>query len=31
VGGTWMMPKDAIAARDWGRIEVLARAAKARG
>jgi 2-dehydro-3-deoxyphosphogluconate aldolase/(4S)-4-hydroxy-2-oxoglutarate aldolase len=30
VGGTWMMPKDAIAARDWGRIENLARAAKTR-
>jgi 2-dehydro-3-deoxyphosphogluconate aldolase/(4S)-4-hydroxy-2-oxoglutarate aldolase len=27
VGGTWMMPKDAIAARDWRRIEDLARAA----
>jgi 2-dehydro-3-deoxyphosphogluconate aldolase/(4S)-4-hydroxy-2-oxoglutarate aldolase len=26
-GGTWMMPKDAIAARDWRRIEQLARAA----
>jgi 2-dehydro-3-deoxyphosphogluconate aldolase/(4S)-4-hydroxy-2-oxoglutarate aldolase len=29
VGGTWMMPKDAIAARDWARVEALARAAKA--
>ena len=28
VGGTWMMPKDAIAARDWRRIEELARLAK---
>lgn len=27
VGGTWMMPRDAIAARDWKRIEDLARAA----
>lgn len=27
VGGTWMMPKDAIAARDWRRIEGLARSA----
>lgn len=27
VGGTWMMPKDAIAARDWKRIEDLARVA----
>ncbi|WP_030598726.1 bifunctional 4-hydroxy-2-oxoglutarate aldolase/2-dehydro-3-deoxy-phosphogluconate aldolase [Streptomyces fulvoviolaceus] len=27
VGGTWMLPADAIAARDWGRIEALARAA----
>jgi 2-dehydro-3-deoxyphosphogluconate aldolase/(4S)-4-hydroxy-2-oxoglutarate aldolase len=29
VGGTWMMPRDAIAARDWRRIEELARAARA--
>ena len=29
VGGTWMMPKDAIAARDWGRVEALARQARA--
>ncbi|MEU5885375.1 bifunctional 4-hydroxy-2-oxoglutarate aldolase/2-dehydro-3-deoxy-phosphogluconate aldolase [Streptomyces sp. NPDC047461] len=27
VGGTWMLPADAVAARDWGRIEGLARAA----
>ncbi|MFG2781459.1 bifunctional 4-hydroxy-2-oxoglutarate aldolase/2-dehydro-3-deoxy-phosphogluconate aldolase [Streptomyces prunicolor] len=27
VGGSWMIPADAVAARDWGRIEVLARAA----
>lgn len=27
VGGTWMMPKDAIAARDWRRVEALARVA----
>jgi 2-dehydro-3-deoxyphosphogluconate aldolase / (4S)-4-hydroxy-2-oxoglutarate aldolase len=27
VGGTWMIPADAVAARDWGRIEALARAA----
>lgn len=24
VGGTWMVPGDAIAAKDWGRIESLA-------
>jgi 2-dehydro-3-deoxyphosphogluconate aldolase/(4S)-4-hydroxy-2-oxoglutarate aldolase len=24
IGGTWMMPKDAIASRDWRRIESLA-------
>ncbi|MFF7265520.1 bifunctional 4-hydroxy-2-oxoglutarate aldolase/2-dehydro-3-deoxy-phosphogluconate aldolase [Streptomyces sp. NPDC008159] len=29
VGGTWMLPADAIAARDWGRIEALARGAAA--
>ncbi|WP_055715952.1 bifunctional 4-hydroxy-2-oxoglutarate aldolase/2-dehydro-3-deoxy-phosphogluconate aldolase [Streptomyces torulosus] len=29
VGGTWMLPADAIAARDWGRIEALARSAAA--
>ncbi|MGW0333099.1 bifunctional 4-hydroxy-2-oxoglutarate aldolase/2-dehydro-3-deoxy-phosphogluconate aldolase [Streptomyces sp. NPDC003011] len=27
VGGTWMLPGEAIAARDWGRVEALARAA----
>ncbi|MER5433341.1 bifunctional 4-hydroxy-2-oxoglutarate aldolase/2-dehydro-3-deoxy-phosphogluconate aldolase [Streptomyces sp. NPDC002588] len=27
VGGSWMVPADAVAARDWGRIEGLARAA----
>ncbi|NUO40787.1 MAG: bifunctional 4-hydroxy-2-oxoglutarate aldolase/2-dehydro-3-deoxy-phosphogluconate aldolase [Streptomyces sp.] len=27
VGGTWMLPADAIAARDWARVEELARAA----
>ncbi|WP_449351595.1 bifunctional 4-hydroxy-2-oxoglutarate aldolase/2-dehydro-3-deoxy-phosphogluconate aldolase [Streptomyces shaanxiensis] len=27
VGGTWMLPADAIAARDWERVEVLAREA----
>ncbi|MER7562945.1 bifunctional 4-hydroxy-2-oxoglutarate aldolase/2-dehydro-3-deoxy-phosphogluconate aldolase [Streptomyces sp. NPDC097941] len=25
VGGTWMLPADAIAARDWARVEKLAR------
>ncbi|MFM8679426.1 MAG: bifunctional 4-hydroxy-2-oxoglutarate aldolase/2-dehydro-3-deoxy-phosphogluconate aldolase [Alphaproteobacteria bacterium] len=30
-GGTWMMPRDAIAARDWSRIEQLARAAREAG
>lgn len=29
VGGSWMIPADAVAARDWGRIEVLAREAAA--
>ncbi|MDO0932686.1 bifunctional 4-hydroxy-2-oxoglutarate aldolase/2-dehydro-3-deoxy-phosphogluconate aldolase [Streptomyces sp. DG2A-72] len=29
VGGTWMLPEDAMAARDWGRIESLAREAAA--
>ncbi|MEU6098891.1 bifunctional 4-hydroxy-2-oxoglutarate aldolase/2-dehydro-3-deoxy-phosphogluconate aldolase [Streptomyces sp. NPDC047079] len=29
VGGTWMLPEDAIAARDWARIEGLAREAAA--
>ncbi|MEU7468125.1 bifunctional 4-hydroxy-2-oxoglutarate aldolase/2-dehydro-3-deoxy-phosphogluconate aldolase [Streptomyces sp. NPDC044984] len=27
VGGSWMLPADAVAARDWDRIEALARAA----
>ncbi|MGW6736304.1 bifunctional 4-hydroxy-2-oxoglutarate aldolase/2-dehydro-3-deoxy-phosphogluconate aldolase [Streptomyces sp. NPDC055013] len=27
VGGTWMLPADAIAARDWARVEKLAREA----
>ncbi|MFI6013977.1 bifunctional 4-hydroxy-2-oxoglutarate aldolase/2-dehydro-3-deoxy-phosphogluconate aldolase [Streptomyces sp. NPDC051243] len=27
VGGTWMLPSDALAARDWGRVERLAREA----
>ncbi|WP_432026592.1 bifunctional 4-hydroxy-2-oxoglutarate aldolase/2-dehydro-3-deoxy-phosphogluconate aldolase [Streptomyces sp. 1222.5] len=27
VGGSWMVPADAVAARDWARIEELARAA----
>ncbi|MFJ4198827.1 bifunctional 4-hydroxy-2-oxoglutarate aldolase/2-dehydro-3-deoxy-phosphogluconate aldolase [Streptomyces sviceus] len=27
VGGTWMLPTDAIAARDWARVEKLAREA----
>jgi 2-dehydro-3-deoxyphosphogluconate aldolase/(4S)-4-hydroxy-2-oxoglutarate aldolase len=27
VGGSWMVPADAVAARDWGRVEALARAA----
>lgn len=29
VGGSWMLPADAVAARDWGRVEVLAREAAA--
>jgi 2-dehydro-3-deoxyphosphogluconate aldolase/(4S)-4-hydroxy-2-oxoglutarate aldolase len=29
VGGTWLAPKDAVAAGDWGRITELARAAAA--
>ncbi|MCK8432093.1 bifunctional 4-hydroxy-2-oxoglutarate aldolase/2-dehydro-3-deoxy-phosphogluconate aldolase [Streptomyces sp. D2-8] len=29
VGGSWMLPRDAVAARDWGRVEALARAAAA--
>ncbi len=31
VGGTWLTPKDAIAAGDWARIEDLARKAAALG
>jgi 2-dehydro-3-deoxyphosphogluconate aldolase/(4S)-4-hydroxy-2-oxoglutarate aldolase len=27
VGGSWMLPADAVAARDWGRVELLAREA----
>ncbi|MEU3895549.1 bifunctional 4-hydroxy-2-oxoglutarate aldolase/2-dehydro-3-deoxy-phosphogluconate aldolase [Streptomyces sp. NPDC045251] len=27
VGGSWMLPKDAVAGRDWERVEALARAA----
>ncbi|WP_329398391.1 bifunctional 4-hydroxy-2-oxoglutarate aldolase/2-dehydro-3-deoxy-phosphogluconate aldolase [Streptomyces melanogenes] len=27
VGGTWMLPPDAVAAQDWGRVEALAREA----
>ncbi|MFB7515364.1 bifunctional 4-hydroxy-2-oxoglutarate aldolase/2-dehydro-3-deoxy-phosphogluconate aldolase [Streptomyces sp. NPDC056144] len=27
VGGTWMVPPDALAARDWARVEALARGA----
>ncbi|MER8047141.1 bifunctional 4-hydroxy-2-oxoglutarate aldolase/2-dehydro-3-deoxy-phosphogluconate aldolase [Streptomyces sp. NPDC094032] len=27
VGGTWMLPPDALASRDWGRVEALAREA----
>lgn len=29
VGGSWMLPKEAVAGRDWGRVEALARAAAA--
>jgi 2-dehydro-3-deoxyphosphogluconate aldolase/(4S)-4-hydroxy-2-oxoglutarate aldolase len=29
VGGSWMLPEDAIAAKDWVRIEALAREAAA--
>lgn len=29
VGGTWMLPADALAARDWDRVESLAREAAA--
>ncbi|MFD9107070.1 bifunctional 4-hydroxy-2-oxoglutarate aldolase/2-dehydro-3-deoxy-phosphogluconate aldolase [Streptomyces bottropensis] len=31
VGGTWMLPPDAVAARDWARIERLAREAAGLG
>jgi len=31
VGGTWMIPADAVAAGDWGRIEALAREAAGLG
>lgn len=31
VGGTWMLPPDALAARDWARVESLARRAAALG
>ena len=27
VGGSWVAPADAVKARDWGKIEALARAA----
>jgi 2-dehydro-3-deoxyphosphogluconate aldolase/(4S)-4-hydroxy-2-oxoglutarate aldolase len=29
VGGSWMLPQDALAARDWGRVEAPAREAAA--
>jgi 2-dehydro-3-deoxyphosphogluconate aldolase/(4S)-4-hydroxy-2-oxoglutarate aldolase len=29
VGGSWMLPQDAVTARDWGRVEALAREAAA--
>ncbi|MEU6686418.1 bifunctional 4-hydroxy-2-oxoglutarate aldolase/2-dehydro-3-deoxy-phosphogluconate aldolase [Streptomyces sp. NPDC046832] len=29
VGGSWMLPPEAVAARDWGSVEALARAAAA--
>ena len=29
VGGSWIMPSDALASNDWGRIEALAREASA--
>ncbi|MZD06575.1 bifunctional 4-hydroxy-2-oxoglutarate aldolase/2-dehydro-3-deoxy-phosphogluconate aldolase [Streptomyces sp. SID5785] len=29
VGGSWMLPADAVAAKDWGRVEALAREASA--
>ncbi|MGI5375010.1 bifunctional 4-hydroxy-2-oxoglutarate aldolase/2-dehydro-3-deoxy-phosphogluconate aldolase [Streptomyces sp. CA-251387] len=31
VGGSWMLPADAVAARDWGRVEELAREAATLG
>ncbi|AJC58788.1 KHG/KDPG aldolase [Streptomyces sp. 769] len=31
VGGTWMLPADALAAKDWARVEGLAREAAALG
>ncbi|WP_411140521.1 bifunctional 4-hydroxy-2-oxoglutarate aldolase/2-dehydro-3-deoxy-phosphogluconate aldolase [Streptomyces sp. x-80] len=31
VGGTWMLPADALAAKDWGRVRELAREAAALG
>ncbi|MEV0018015.1 bifunctional 4-hydroxy-2-oxoglutarate aldolase/2-dehydro-3-deoxy-phosphogluconate aldolase [Streptomyces tendae] len=31
VGGSWMLPKDAVADGDWGRVEALAREAAALG
>ncbi|MFC8081899.1 bifunctional 4-hydroxy-2-oxoglutarate aldolase/2-dehydro-3-deoxy-phosphogluconate aldolase [Streptomyces sp. NPDC057340] len=31
VGGSWMLPKDAVAGRDWGRVGALAREAAALG
>ncbi|MGV9570834.1 glycoside hydrolase domain-containing protein, partial [Streptomyces nigra] len=31
VGGSWMLPADAVAARDWARVETLAREAAGLG
>ena len=31
VGGSWVAPADAVKARDWGKIEALARAGRAEG
>ncbi|MFE3600181.1 bifunctional 4-hydroxy-2-oxoglutarate aldolase/2-dehydro-3-deoxy-phosphogluconate aldolase [Streptomyces sp. NPDC059142] len=31
VGGTWLLPADALASKDWGRVEALAREAAALG
>ncbi|MFD9611948.1 bifunctional 4-hydroxy-2-oxoglutarate aldolase/2-dehydro-3-deoxy-phosphogluconate aldolase [Streptomyces sp. NPDC059083] len=31
VGGSWMLPQEALAARDWARVEALAREASALG